>query len=231
MPIDFPLFSQYIIYGCFEDFQPLGGFKFDNGWDQQMSYTWASDRWVMPAPYYKTSVVYADLGFDVDYYFLDSNFVDAKPPEDEFSFSLYICLYRKHSPIQWISRAKSYTWIETSSMIEVIISQTRFSFAHAHTHTLFPYLHVQRLFSTMYIFRSIELALLKVRFSLLISGRKIPITTCARARTTNPRPPALPPTAQSQWTAAPGGSPRCGRSRRSGPPGCCPRARPRGRLR
>ena len=42
-----------------------------------MSYTWASDRWVMPAPYYKTSVVYADLGFDVDYYFLDSNFVDA----------------------------------------------------------------------------------------------------------------------------------------------------------
>ena len=135
MPIVFPLFSQYI-YGCFEDFQPLGGFKFDNGWDQQMSYTWASDRWVMPAPYYKTSVVYADLGFDVDYYFLDSNFVDAKPPEDEFSFFLhiYICLYREHSPIQWVSRAKSYTWIETSSMIEVIISQTRFSFAHAHTH-------------------------------------------------------------------------------------------------
>jgi len=33
------------------------------GWDQQMSYTWASDRWVMPAPYYTTSVVYADLGF------------------------------------------------------------------------------------------------------------------------------------------------------------------------
>ena len=93
MPIVFPLFSQYIS-GCFEDFQPLRGFKFDNGWDQQMSYTWASDRWVMPAPYYKTSVVYADLGFDVDYYFLDSNFVDAKPPEDEFSFSFaYIYAY------------------------------------------------------------------------------------------------------------------------------------------
>ena len=59
-----------------------------------MSYTWASDRWVMPAPYYKTSVVYADLGFDVDYYFLDSNFVDAKPPEDEFGFSFaYIYIY------------------------------------------------------------------------------------------------------------------------------------------
>lgn len=34
-----------------------GGFKFDNAWDQQMSYTWASSRWVMPAPYYKTKVV------------------------------------------------------------------------------------------------------------------------------------------------------------------------------
>ena len=65
-----------------------GGFKFDNAWDQQLSYTWASDRWVMPAPYYKTSVVYADLGFDVDYYFLDSNFMDAKPPEEDPSHNM-----------------------------------------------------------------------------------------------------------------------------------------------
>ena len=61
----------------------------------------------MPAPYYKTSVVYADLGFDVDYYFLDSNFVDAKPPEDEFSFSFaYIYIHMIPSsncevPPQW----------------------------------------------------------------------------------------------------------------------------------
>lgn len=42
------------------------------GWDQQMSYTWASDRWVMPAPYYTTTVVYADLGHpgDVDLKFV-----------------------------------------------------------------------------------------------------------------------------------------------------------------
>ena len=60
-----------------------GGFKFNNGWDQQMSYTWFSDRWVLPAPYYKTTVVYKDLDFDVDYYFLDSNFLDAMPPEED----------------------------------------------------------------------------------------------------------------------------------------------------
>lgn len=60
-----------------------------------MSYTWFSDRWVMPAPYYKTSMIYEafasyvpsvglqDLGFDVEIYFLDSNFMDAKPPEED----------------------------------------------------------------------------------------------------------------------------------------------------
>ena len=144
-------------------------------------------------------------------------------------------------------------------MIVIIHSQTRFSFAHAHahahTHTLththshthihththshtHTFTHTIPLFACSEIFQHNahhllfhRVALLKVRFSLLISGRKIPITTCARARTTNPRPPVLLPTAQSQWTAAPGGSPRCGRSRRSGPPSCCPRARPRGRLR
>ena len=31
-----------------------------SGWDQQMSYTWFSDRWILPAPYYKTSVVYKE---------------------------------------------------------------------------------------------------------------------------------------------------------------------------
>lgn len=47
---------------------PLQILPRQTGWDQQMSYTWASDRWVMPAPYYTTTVVYADLGHpgDVD---------------------------------------------------------------------------------------------------------------------------------------------------------------------
>lgn len=60
-----------------------GGRTFFNGWDQQISYTWYSSRWVLPAPYYRTSVVYDDLGFSVDYFFLDSNMEDARGDDDE----------------------------------------------------------------------------------------------------------------------------------------------------
>ena len=54
------------------DTRPLQILPRQTGWDQQMSYTWASDRWVMPAPYYTTTVVYADLGHpgDVDLKFV-----------------------------------------------------------------------------------------------------------------------------------------------------------------
>mmetsp|Transcript_2876 Transcript_2876/g.6516 ORF Transcript_2876/g.6516 Transcript_2876/m.6516 type:complete len:563 (+) Transcript_2876:71-1759(+) len=73
-----------------------GGFKFDNGWDQQLSYTWFSDRWVLPAPYYKTTIVYKDLDFDVDYYFLDTNFIDAMPPEEDPSHNM--CSSKNNNP-------------------------------------------------------------------------------------------------------------------------------------
>eukprot|EP00913_Durusdinium_trenchii_P028200 g26438.t1 len=88
-----------------------GGFKFDNAWDQQMSYTWASDRWVLPAPYYKTSVVYADLGFDVDYYFLDSNFVDAKPPEEDPNHNM--CSRKNNKPSATCGAADGPTSVDS----------------------------------------------------------------------------------------------------------------------
>merc|ERR1740138_923812 len=55
-----------------------GGRQFNNGWDQQVAYTWASPRWVMPAIYWSQKVSYPT--FDVEYFMLDTNFQDAMDP-------------------------------------------------------------------------------------------------------------------------------------------------------
>merc|ERR1712241_1155993 len=56
-----------------------GGYRFDQGWDQLIGYTWGnSGRWVMPAQYWRATVHYPE--FAVDYFFLDNNVFDAAEP-------------------------------------------------------------------------------------------------------------------------------------------------------
>eukprot|EP00931_Biecheleriopsis_adriatica_P074191 TRINITY_DN4830_c1_g1_i1.p1 TRINITY_DN4830_c1_g1~~TRINITY_DN4830_c1_g1_i1.p1 ORF type:complete len:553 (+),score=100.02 TRINITY_DN4830_c1_g1_i1:133-1791(+) len=60
-----------------------GGFAFNNGWDQQIAYTWKSDRWVMPAAYYTAQVIFKDAGFTMELFMTDSNAMDADDPEKD----------------------------------------------------------------------------------------------------------------------------------------------------
>lgn len=55
-----------------------GGREMTAAWDQQIAYTWVSDRWVMPAPYWMQTVEYPDQGFTMEYFMLDTNTEDAE---------------------------------------------------------------------------------------------------------------------------------------------------------
>lgn len=57
-----------------------GGYMYNKGWDQQISYTWSPEgRWMMPAQYWRNKVHYP--GFSVDYFFLDTNQFEAQQPD------------------------------------------------------------------------------------------------------------------------------------------------------
>lgn len=57
-----------------------GGLVFNNGWDQQIAYTWHSDRWRLPAAYWSQHVNFVDAGFTMDIFMVDSNSQDAEDP-------------------------------------------------------------------------------------------------------------------------------------------------------
>jgi len=71
-----------------------GGYRFDSDWHQTIAYTWISQgRWLTPAQYWKVRAWYPD--FSVDYYFVDTNVVDARAPDADQSHN--ICS-RTHNP-------------------------------------------------------------------------------------------------------------------------------------
>eukprot|EP00929_Paragymnodinium_shiwhaense_P066285 TRINITY_DN3322_c0_g1_i1.p1 TRINITY_DN3322_c0_g1~~TRINITY_DN3322_c0_g1_i1.p1 ORF type:complete len:627 (+),score=136.00 TRINITY_DN3322_c0_g1_i1:102-1982(+) len=58
-----------------------GGFKYHTAWDLQVAYTWGpSGRWVLPGLYWHQYVNYPAKGFNIDYYFLDTNIADVTNP-------------------------------------------------------------------------------------------------------------------------------------------------------
>jgi len=57
-----------------------GGWQFNNGWPQQIGYSFVNYNWIMPARYYNKKI--AHNGYDVEYFMLDTNSFDAKAPTD-----------------------------------------------------------------------------------------------------------------------------------------------------
>mmetsp|Transcript_67589 Transcript_67589/g.200989 ORF Transcript_67589/g.200989 Transcript_67589/m.200989 type:complete len:619 (-) Transcript_67589:131-1987(-) len=135
-----------------------GGRVFNNGWDQQIAYTWASPRWVLPAPYWSQHVEYPDQGFSVDLYMMDSNFMDAKDPPKDSEHN--IC-GSKHNPpnadctvadgpssIESCPQYFADLWAEQKTWVQTLLSKSEATWQIVVTH--FPCGHEQAFYAQLH---------------------------------------------------------------------------------
>eukprot|EP00429_Kryptoperidinium_foliaceum_P043945 CAMPEP_0176113812 /NCGR_PEP_ID=MMETSP0120_2-20121206/57154_1 /TAXON_ID=160619 /ORGANISM="Kryptoperidinium foliaceum, Strain CCMP 1326" /LENGTH=476 /DNA_ID=CAMNT_0017448041 /DNA_START=62 /DNA_END=1492 /DNA_ORIENTATION=- len=70
-----------------------GGRQFNNGWPQQIGYSFVNHNWIMPARYFTKTMYHT--GYTVEYFIIDTNAFDAKDPEEDPEHN--ICS-REHNP-------------------------------------------------------------------------------------------------------------------------------------
>eukprot|EP00418_Pyrodinium_bahamense_P001412 CAMPEP_0179016278 /NCGR_PEP_ID=MMETSP0796-20121207/3231_1 /TAXON_ID=73915 /ORGANISM="Pyrodinium bahamense, Strain pbaha01" /LENGTH=400 /DNA_ID=CAMNT_0020711951 /DNA_START=248 /DNA_END=1450 /DNA_ORIENTATION=- len=142
-----------------------GGRVFNNGWDQQIAYTWASQRWLLPAPYWSVHVEYPDQKFSVDFYMLDSNFVDAKEPSEDPEHN--IC-GAKHNPsdancsiadgpssVDTCPQYFADLWSEQKTWVQRLLSSSQATWQIVVTH--FPCGHEQGFYRALHTMYGLDL--------------------------------------------------------------------------
>eukprot|EP00931_Biecheleriopsis_adriatica_P048515 TRINITY_DN28027_c0_g1_i1.p1 TRINITY_DN28027_c0_g1~~TRINITY_DN28027_c0_g1_i1.p1 ORF type:complete len:494 (+),score=50.85 TRINITY_DN28027_c0_g1_i1:55-1536(+) len=77
-----------------------GGYHYNVHWDQNVFYTWhaKNTRWLTPALYWSRKVQFRD--FSVDFFFVDTNKVDAQPPDVDPNHNICSRLNNQAPPMQ-----------------------------------------------------------------------------------------------------------------------------------
>lgn len=139
-----------------------GGWKFTAAWDQAIGYTWRSERWMTPAQYWTVKVWYND--FSIDFYFVDTNFVDAQVPGGDEGHNICGLEHNPHvggcgaaGPVSVWNCTEWFTqlWVEQDKWLRRLLPQSAAEWQIVVTH--FPPSFVQDQFAEMQVQYGIDL--------------------------------------------------------------------------